>query len=65
MRRDVVECEPVWRCRRCNSLYVLYDPSLAAGRWDGGWCGRCGSTDVEEVPYAEWEAEERRRGGDA
>ena len=51
----------VYYCRSCHSLCVIMDESLACDGWDGSYCGKCHSTDIDICHIDDWLAEEERR----
>lgn len=53
--------EKIYYCRRCHSIYIIFDDMLADGDWDGSYCGKCNSTDIGECTFGEWWDEEERR----
>lgn len=53
--------EPVFYCRSCHSLCVMVDETMASEGWNGTYCGKCGSTDIDEIPFGQWLQEEERR----
>lgn len=53
--------EKVYYCKRCHSLCILVDESLAGPDWDGAYCGKCRSTDIGECMFGDWLAEEEKR----
>ena len=53
--------EEVYYCRSCHSLCVIVDESMACDDWDGVYCGKCHSTDIDVCPFGIWLEEEERR----
>ena len=49
-RNDDYDLEPVKFCPKCYSLKVKYD-----GTVDSEYCGECGCTDIQELPFEVWE----------
>ncbi len=62
VRNDEYDDEPVYYCRSCHSLAILFDETLASDEWDGAYCSKCHSSDIATCSIDEWlEEEERRR----
>lgn len=53
--------EPVYYCKACHSMHVVQDDSMANPDWDGTYCGKCFSTDIEKEMFGEWLEEEEVR----
>lgn len=51
--------EPVYYCKQCHSLAILTYPGMSDDSWDGGFCSKCGSTDIGEEPIGTWLEEEK------
>ena len=52
--------EPVYYCASCHSLCVMIDEKLADDDWDGSYCGKCGSLDIQVCKIGDWMKEEER-----
>ena len=50
--------EPVFYCATCLSLNVKYEESI-----DSDCCGECGSTDIRESSFEEWERRYEKKYG--
>ena len=63
LRDDIeqYEDEPVYYCKNCHSLYVIMEPELAFGTWDGSYCGKCSSANIGLCSMEEWLEEEKKR----
>lgn len=53
--------DKVFYCNSCHSLCIITDELFAGDDWDGSYCAKCGSTDIETCTIDEWLAEEQRR----